>query len=112
MYIGSAIGGMNLTTTIEGRERFPVRVRYARELRDNPEDLKKVLIPTPSGVQVPLGELSEIIYTRGPQLIKCEDTFLVGYVKLSSTYPAFNHWDNILFSMGIFSIIHDLEILS
>lgn len=80
MYISSAIGGMQLTTTIEGRERFPVRVRYARELRDNPEDLKQVLIPTPSGVQIPLGELAEIIYTRGPQLIKSEDTFLVGYV--------------------------------
>jgi copper/silver efflux system protein len=80
MYISSAIGGMKLTTTIEGRERFPVRVRYAREFRDNPEDLKEVLIPTPSGVQIPLGELAEITYTRGPQLIKSEDTFLVGYV--------------------------------
>ena len=80
MYISSAIGGMKLSTTVEGRERFPVRVRYARELRDNPEDLKKVLIPTPSGVQVPLGELAELIYTRGPQMIKSEDTFLVGYV--------------------------------
>ena len=55
-------------------------MRYAREFRDNPEDLKKVLIPTPTGVQVPLGELAEITYTRGPQLIKSEDTFLVGYV--------------------------------
>jgi Cu(I)/Ag(I) efflux system membrane protein CusA/SilA len=80
MYIGSAIGGMKLTTTVEARERFPVRVRYARELRDNPEDLKNVLIPAPSGIQVPLGELAEITYTRGPQLIKSEDTFLVGYV--------------------------------
>ncbi len=80
MYISSAIGGMKLTTTVEGRERFPVRVRYARELRDNPEELKSVLIPTPSGVQVPLGELAEITYTRGPQMIKSEDTFLVGYV--------------------------------
>ena len=80
MYISSAIGGMNLTTTVEGRERFPVRVRYARELRDNPDDLKKVLIPTPTGVQIPLGELAGITYTKGPQLIKSEDTFLVGYV--------------------------------
>jgi len=80
MYISSAVGGMKLTTTVEGRERFPVRVRYARELRDNPDDLKQVLIPTPSGIQIPLGELAEIIYTRGPQLIKSEDTFLVGYV--------------------------------
>ena len=79
-YIGGAIGGMQLTTTVEGRERFPVRVRYAREYRDNPDDLKTILIPTPAGVQVPLGELAEITYTRGPQMIKSEDTFLVGYV--------------------------------
>lgn len=80
MTLSSAIGGMNLTSTVEGRERFPVRVRYAREYRDNPEDLKRILIPTPTGVQVPLGELAEINYTRGPQLIKSENTFLVGYV--------------------------------
>ncbi len=78
--IGSAIGGMQLTTTVEGRERFPVRLRYAREYRDNPEDLKKILIPTPTGTQIPLGDLVNIHYTRGPQLIKSENTFLVGYV--------------------------------
>ncbi len=78
--LSSAVGGMQLTTTFEGRERFPVRVRYAREYRDNPEDLKKVLIPAPSGTQVPLGELADINYARGPQLIKSENTFLVGYV--------------------------------
>jgi len=80
MFLSSAIGGMKLTTTVEGRERFPVRMRYAREFRDNPDDLKSVLIPTPTGVQVPLGELADITYTRGPQMIKSEDTFLVGYV--------------------------------
>jgi len=78
--IGTAIGGMPLTTTVEGRERFQVRVRYAREYRDNPEDLKTILIPTPIGSQVPLGDLVEIDYTRGPQMIKSENTFLVGYV--------------------------------
>ncbi|MGD9993674.1 MAG: efflux RND transporter permease subunit [Salinivirgaceae bacterium] len=78
--LSSAIGGMKLTTTVEGRERFPVRLRYAREYRDNPEDLKKILIPTPAGNQIPLGELVTIHYTRGPQLIKSENTFLVGYV--------------------------------
>jgi len=78
--IGSAIGGMTLTTTVEGRERFPVRLRYAREFRDNPEDLKRVLIPSPSGAQIPLGELVEFEYSRGPQMIKSENTFLVGYV--------------------------------
>jgi Cu(I)/Ag(I) efflux system membrane protein CusA/SilA len=79
-HLSSAVGGMQLTTTVEGRERFPVRVRYAREFRDNPEDLKKVLIPTPSGIQIPLGELAEISYLRGPQMIKSENTFLVSYV--------------------------------
>lgn len=79
-YISGAIGGMNMTTTVEGRERFGVRVRYARELRDNPEDIKKILIPSPSGAQIPLGELVDIIYTKGPQMIKSENTFLVGYV--------------------------------
>lgn len=78
--LSSAIGGMQLTTTVEGRERFPVRLRYAREYRDNPEDLKKILIPTPSGAQIPLGELVDFKYTRGPQMIKSENTFLVGYV--------------------------------
>lgn len=79
-YITVAIGGMKLTTTVEGRERFPVRVRYAREYRDNPEDIKKILIPTPAGVQVELGELADVTYVRGPQIIKSEDTFLTSYV--------------------------------
>ena len=78
--IETAIGGMKITTTLEGRERFPVRVRYPREYRDDPDQLKKVLIPTPIGVQVPLVELVEIEYLRGPQMIKSENTFLVGYV--------------------------------
>jgi len=75
-----AIGGKQLSTSVEGRERFPIRVRYAREYRDNPEDIKKILIPTPAGVQVELGELASIEYVRGPQVIKSEDTFLTGYV--------------------------------
>ncbi len=79
-YIGAAIGGTAQTTTVEGRERYPVRVRYAREFRDNPDDLNGILIPTPSGVQVPLGELAQLQYERGPQNIKSENTFLVGYV--------------------------------
>ncbi|MFO8147760.1 MAG: efflux RND transporter permease subunit [Bacteroidota bacterium] len=76
----TAIGGMDITTTVEGRERYPVRVRYPRELRDDPESIKRILVPTPGGAQIPLGELSELKYTRGPQMIKSEDTFLVGYV--------------------------------
>ncbi len=79
-YLGSTVGGMALSSTVEGRERYPIRVRYAREYRDNPEDLKKILISTPTGAQIPLGQLAAIEYTRGPQLIKSENTFLVGYV--------------------------------
>ncbi|QDV55369.1 efflux RND transporter permease subunit [Rosistilla oblonga] len=75
-----AIGGRQITTTVEGRERFPVRVRYARELRDDLESLERILVPTPMGPQIPLGQLADIRYTRGPQVIKSEDTFLLGYV--------------------------------
>jgi copper/silver efflux system protein len=75
-----AVGGMSLSNSVEGRERFPIRVRYARELRDNPDDLKRILIPAMNGVQVPLGEIADIDYTRGAQMIRSENTFLVGYV--------------------------------
>jgi Cu(I)/Ag(I) efflux system membrane protein CusA/SilA len=75
-----AVGGMSLSTSVEGRERFPLRVRYARELRDNPEDLKRILIPAMNGVQIPLGEIADIEYTRGAQMIRSENTFLVGFV--------------------------------
>lgn len=75
-----AIGGKTITTTVEGRERYPVRVRYMRELRDNIESLSTILVPAPDGTQIPIGQLAEIRYIRGPQAIKSEDTFLVGYV--------------------------------
>jgi len=75
-----AVGGRLVTTTVEGRERYPVRVRYARELRDSLEELGRILVPTPGGAQIPLEQLAEIKYVRGPQAIKSEDTFLVGYV--------------------------------
>ncbi len=75
-----AVGGMTLSSSVEGRERFPMRVRYARELRDNPEDIKRILIPAMNGVQIPLGEIADIDYTRGAQMIRSENTFLVGYV--------------------------------
>lgn len=78
--IETAIGGMKITTTVEGRERFPVRVRYPRELRDNPEALRSVLMSTPTGAQIPLSQLVDFEYVRGPQAIKSEETFLVGYV--------------------------------
>jgi Cu(I)/Ag(I) efflux system membrane protein CusA/SilA len=75
-----AVGGMPLTQTVEGRERYGIRVRYPRELRGNPDDLKKIYVPVSTGSPVPLGELVDIRYEQGPQVIKSEDTFLVGYV--------------------------------
>ncbi|MCK6620128.1 MAG: efflux RND transporter permease subunit [Calditrichaceae bacterium] len=75
-----AIGGRPITTTVEGRERYPVRVRYPRELRNTIESLGRILVPAPGGAQIPLTQLAEIAYVRGPQMIKSEDTFLTGYV--------------------------------
>ena len=78
--IETAIGGMKITSTVEGRERFPVRVRYPRELRDDPSALGKILMATPTGAQIPLSQIIDFEYVRGPQAIKSEETFLVGYV--------------------------------
>lgn len=82
MYLEVTLGGMPLTTTVEGRERYNIRARYAREWRDNPEVMKRILIPTPTGQQIPLGELAEIDYRPGPMMIRAENSFLVGYVLL------------------------------
>lgn len=76
----TAVGGMALSNSVEGRERFPIRMRYARELRDSPESLKQLLIPSLDGTQIPLSEVAEIGYTKGAQMIRSENTFLVGYV--------------------------------
>jgi Cu(I)/Ag(I) efflux system membrane protein CusA/SilA len=78
--IQSVIGGMPLTITVEGRERYPVRLRYPRELRDSPEALADILIPTANDVPIPLGELAGITYAKGPQMIQSENTFLTGYI--------------------------------
>ena len=75
-----AIGGKRITTTVEGRERYPVRVRYQRELRDSLESLDKILVPGSEGVQVPLNLIATINFIRGPMTVKSEDTFLVSYV--------------------------------
>jgi Cu(I)/Ag(I) efflux system membrane protein CusA/SilA len=83
--ISTAIGGMSLTTTVEGRERFPVRLRYPRELRDNPEALSHLIIPAATGAQIPLGEVVDIEYTKGAQMIQSENTFLVGYIIFDKT---------------------------
>jgi Cu(I)/Ag(I) efflux system membrane protein CusA/SilA len=71
--IQSAIGGMNVTQTVEGLERYPVNVRYPRDLRSDKETLSRVLIPTPTGIQIPIAMVATIEYTRGPPVIKSED---------------------------------------
>ena len=93
--IQSAIGGMNLTTTVEGRERYPVNVRYFRDMRSDPEDIKRILVPVMEGpapadrsgnttqtriTQVPLGELADIKIVKGPTAIKSEEGLLTSYV--------------------------------
>jgi Cu(I)/Ag(I) efflux system membrane protein CusA/SilA len=78
--IEAAIGGANVTTTVEGRERYSVNIRYARELRDDLERLKRVLVPTPTGAHIPLEQLAEIQVTMGPPMIKDENGSLAGIV--------------------------------
>ncbi len=78
----TAAGGMPATTTVEGRERYVVRARYAREWRDSPESLARILLAAPTGAQVPLGEVASIGYRAGPMMIRGEDAFPVGYVML------------------------------
>ena len=78
--IGTAVGGRPVTTSVEGRERYQVRVRYQRERRDDLDEIKRILVKGADGVPVPLGDLVDIRYQRGPMTIKSEDTFLLGYV--------------------------------
>ena len=80
MVIMSAVGGENITTIIAGRERYPVNLRYARELRDDLDKLRRVLVPTKSGSQVPLEQLADIKVTLGPSMIRNENGMLSGYV--------------------------------
>ena len=75
-----ALGGTTLTRTIEGRERYPVRVRYMREDRDSIEALERVFVPTSSGEPIPLTQIADITYVRGPQVIRGENTFPTSYV--------------------------------
>ena len=81
--VQTAIGGMNLTTTVEGRERYAVNLRYGREFRDDIEKLRRVLVPVMGGAQVPLGQLADIRVTRGPGMVQSEDGKLVAYVTLT-----------------------------
>jgi Cu(I)/Ag(I) efflux system membrane protein CusA/SilA len=78
--VATAIGGMVVSETVEGRERYPITVSYAREFRDDPGALARVIVPTPAGPQVPLGEVAEVRFATGPPMVRSEDGRLVGYV--------------------------------
>jgi Cu(I)/Ag(I) efflux system membrane protein CusA/SilA len=78
--VTSGIGGEMVTENIEGRERYPVNVRYSRDFRDNVEELRRVLIATPTGTQIPIAEVAKISFSRGPSMIRDEDGALTGYV--------------------------------
>ncbi len=78
--IMSALGGMNITSTVEGRERYPINLRYGRELRDNLPALKRVLISTPTGTQIPIGQIADLRLRKGPPAIKSENARLNAWV--------------------------------
>jgi Cu(I)/Ag(I) efflux system membrane protein CusA/SilA len=76
----AAVGGVRVATSIEGRERYPIRIRYPRELRDDPSSIADILIKTPTEAIIPLRTVASVQFSRGPQMIRSEDTFLTGYV--------------------------------
>ena len=78
--VASGIGGMNVTENVEGRERYPMNVRYERDFRDDVESLKRVLLATPSGSQIPIEQVAKISFSRGPAMIRDEEGQLTGYV--------------------------------
>jgi copper/silver efflux system protein len=78
--VTSGIGGETVTENIEGRERYPVNVRYSRDFRDNIEELRRVLIATPTGAQIPISEVAKVSFSRGPSMIRDEDGAITGYV--------------------------------
>ena len=92
--IETAVGGKNIGYTIEGRERYPINVRYPRELRNDIEVLRRVLVPTPTGAQVPISLLADISYTQGPPMIRDEDGQLVGYVFVDVTHEDYEGYVN------------------
>ena len=98
--VESGIGGMNVAENIEGRQRYPMNVRYQRDFRDNLEELSRVLIATPSGAQIPISEVAKISFSRGPAMIRDEDGQLTGYVYIdlnTTDYGGFvNQASNLL----------------
>src|SRR5258706_2709240 len=102
--VSSGIGGEMITENIEGRERYPVNVRYNRDFRDNLEELRRVLIATPSGAQIPIEQIAHISFSRGPAMIRDEDGALTGYVYIdlnSKDYGGFVKAANDLFSQKL-----------
>jgi copper/silver efflux system protein len=90
--VSSGIGGQNIAENIEGRERYPINVRYQRDFRDNVEQMRGVLVGTPSGAQIPLGQVAKISFTHGPAMIRDEDGALTGYIYIdlkNSDYGGF-----------------------
>ncbi len=81
--ITTEVGGADIIENVEGRERYPVAVRYQRDFRDNPAAIGQVLLPTPSGEQIPIGEVARVYFSRGPAMIRDEDGALTGYVYLT-----------------------------
>jgi Cu(I)/Ag(I) efflux system membrane protein CusA/SilA len=98
--ITSGIGGEMVAENVEGRERYPVNVRYSRDFRDNVEELRRVLIGTPSGAQIPVSDVAKISFSRGPSMIRDEDGALTGYVYIdlnTKDYGGFvTHATNLL----------------
>jgi Cu(I)/Ag(I) efflux system membrane protein CusA/SilA len=98
--VTSGIGGQNIAENVEGRERYPINVRYNRDFRDDLEQLRRVLITTPSGAQIPIGEVAKISFSRGPAMIRDEDGLLTGYVYIdlnTKDYGGFVEKANNLF---------------
>jgi Cu(I)/Ag(I) efflux system membrane protein CusA/SilA len=90
--VSSGIGGMNVAENVEGRERYPINVRYERDFRDNVDELRRVLIATPSGAQIPIDQVATLSFSRGPAMIRDEDGQLTGYVYIdlnTSDYGGF-----------------------
>jgi Cu(I)/Ag(I) efflux system membrane protein CusA/SilA len=98
--VASGIGGKNIAENIEGRERYPINVRYERDFRDNVERMRGVLIGTPSGAQIPLGQVAKVSFTHGPAMIRDEDGALTGYIYIdlkNTNYGGFVDQANRLF---------------
>jgi Cu(I)/Ag(I) efflux system membrane protein CusA/SilA len=102
--VSSEIGGMDIAENIEGRERFPIAVRYLHDYRDTSNSLSQALIPTPSGAQIPVSEVARVYYSRGPAMIRDEGGLLTGYVYLNlktSDYGGFVNSANALLQQQV-----------